>query len=79
MIIRRALAFFVVVLTLLLASRGEAQVSTFDVTGTVTDASAAVLPGVTVTLQNVRTGLTRQDTTDDKGRYSFFALPVVGE
>ena len=64
---------------LLISSSAAAQVSTFDLSGTVADASGALLTGVTVTLQNTQTGLTRQATTDDKGRYSFFALPVVGE
>ena len=64
---------------LLISSSAAAQVSTFDLSGTVTDASDAVLPGVVVTLQNVKTGLVRTATTDEKGRYNFFALPVVGE
>jgi outer membrane receptor protein involved in Fe transport len=68
----------VVALTLLLSSSASAQVSTFELTGVIVDGSGAVLPGVNITLQNVKTGLSRTTTTDDKGRYSFFALPVVG-
>ena len=64
---------------LLLSSSAAAQVSTFDLSGAVADASGALLPGATVTLQNTRTGLSRQSTTDAEGRYSFFALPVVGQ
>ena len=64
---------------LLLSSSAAAQVSTFDLSGAVADASGALLPGATVTLQNTRTGLSRQSTTDAEGRYNFFALPVVGE
>jgi hypothetical protein len=56
-----------------------AQVSTFDLSGTVLDPSSAVLPGVTVSLRNTKTGLVRTAVTDDRGRYHFIALPVVGE
>jgi carboxypeptidase family protein len=56
-----------------------AQVSTFDLSGTVLDSSDAVLPGATVTLRNTKTGLVRTETADERGRYHFIALPVVGE
>jgi hypothetical protein len=56
-----------------------AQVSTFDLSGAALDPSGAVLPGATVSLKNVKTGLTRTEVTDEKGRYHFIALPVVGE
>ena len=63
----------------ILAAPASAQVSTFDLSGTVLDASGAVLPGVTLTLQNTKTGLVRTEITDTQGRYHFIALPVVGE
>jgi outer membrane receptor protein involved in Fe transport len=73
-------AFAVVMaMTLLLSSPAVGQVSTFELSGTVVDGSGGALPGVTVTLRNVKTGLTRTTVTDDRGRYSFFALPIVGE
>ena len=50
---------------LLISSSAAAQVSTFDLSGAVADASGALLPGATVTLQNTRTGQSRQSTTDD--------------
>ena len=56
-----------------------AQVSTFDLSGTVLDPSSAVLPGATVSLKNTKTGLIRTEVTDERGRYHFIALPVVGE
>ncbi|HXV64284.1 MAG TPA: carboxypeptidase-like regulatory domain-containing protein, partial [Vicinamibacteria bacterium] len=37
--------------------------------GRVVDATGAVLPGVTVTLTHVETGLTRTVVTDDTGRF----------
>jgi hypothetical protein len=64
---------------LLLPAPAVAQVSTFDLSGTVLDQSGAVLPGVTLSLTNVKTGLGRTELTDDRGRYHFIALPVVGE
>ena len=62
-----------------LASPAAAQVSTFDLSGTVLDPSSAVLPGATITLRNTKTGLVRTETADERGRYHFIALPVVGE
>jgi hypothetical protein len=66
-------------LALLLASSVTAQVSTFDLSGTVMDLSGGVMPGASVQLRNVKTGLVREGTTDDRGRYHFVALPIVGE
>ena len=63
----------------IVAAPASAQVSTFDLSGTVVDPSSAVLPGVTVALKNTKTGLARAEVTDDRGRYHFIALPVVGE
>jgi hypothetical protein len=62
-----------------LAAPVNAQVSTFDLSGTVLDPSSALLPGATITLRNTKTGLVRTETADDRGRYHFIALPVVGE
>jgi hypothetical protein len=64
---------------LMLSPAAFAQVSTFDLSGTVLDPSSAVLPGATVTLRNTKTGLVRSETADERGRYHFIALPVVGE
>ncbi|HSF16225.1 MAG TPA: carboxypeptidase regulatory-like domain-containing protein [Vicinamibacteria bacterium] len=44
--------------------------------GRVVDATGAVLPGVTVTLTHVETGLTRTVVTDDNGRFRVPLLPV---
>ena len=52
-----------------------AQKPTFEIEGVVLDAQQAVLPGVTVTIQNVSTGLARTTATDQNGRYVFAALP----
>jgi hypothetical protein len=55
-----------------------AQNPTFAVEGIVEDAQQAVLPGATVTIQNVATGLTRIVTTDASGRFVVTALPPEG-
>src|SRR5262245_29216079 len=43
--------------------------STATLQGTITDAQAAVMPGVTVTIRNTGTGLERTTTTDSAGQY----------
>lgn len=50
--------------------------TTGTLTGTVQDPNGAVLPGVQVTIRNAGTGLTRNTTTNDEGRWTFPALPV---
>src|SRR5260370_41671351 len=40
-----------------------------DIRGTVTDATGALIPGVTVTLVNVDTGVSKTYTTNDAGLY----------
>jgi len=59
-------------------ARLDAQVSTFDLSGTVKDDQGGVLPGVTVTVRNEETGLTRAVVTDQVGLYYFAALPPQG-
>src|SRR5580765_5312055 len=77
-----AVARRVLVLTafiLAIAVPVAAQKPTFDIEGIVTDAQQAVLPGATVTLQNVATGLSRETATDANGRYVFTSLPPDGQ
>jgi hypothetical protein len=50
----------------------------FDLAGTVTDNSGAVLPGVSVTLRNLDTGLVRTAVTSDQGKYYFPTVPPTG-
>ena len=61
------LASLVLSLILLLPVRGYAQEATF--TGTVTDSTGGVLPGVTVTSVLEATGNTFAAVTDDRGVY----------
>jgi hypothetical protein len=52
-----------------------AQVSTASVEAQVTDVDGGALPGVTVTLENVETGLTRVAVTGESGDAGLTALP----
>ena len=54
----------------------RAQEITATVTGTVTDESGAVLPGVTVTVRNIGTGFTKDVTTTGEGVYTAPLLPT---
>jgi hypothetical protein len=53
----------------------SAQVAGARLEGMVRDTSQAVVPGVTVTITNVETGISRTATTDAQGRYVFNLLP----
>ncbi len=57
---------FVLCLCPLLAG---AQTITGTISGTVKDQAGAVLPGVTITVTNLETGIARTTTTDSDGRY----------
>src|SRR5579863_1256474 len=45
--------------------------TTSAIVGSVTDPTDAAIPGATVTLTNIETGLKRSLKTDDSGRFSF--------
>ena len=69
--------FSIAALTFLLTcTLATAQLSTAELAGTVRDSSGAVLPGVTVTVTQTDTGLTRTVVTDDAGAYLFPNLPT---
>ena len=53
----------------------QAQSSSADLNGTVTDPSDAVVPGATVTAKNTGTGITRTVTSNDSGNYQILGLP----
>lgn len=50
----------------------------FDLAGTVSDNTGAVLPGATVTLRNLDTGLVRTSVTNESGKYNFPTVPPTG-
>ena len=66
------------VVSCLLASTvfAQSQITTGVIDGTVIDASNAVLPGVTVEVRNVDTGLVRTFTTGSDGRFLALQLPT---
>jgi hypothetical protein len=51
------------------------QVTSGAVSGVITDAQGAVLPGVALALRNAETGFTRTAVTDADGRYRLAGLP----
>src|SRR4029453_15854073 len=57
----------------------RADITRFDLSGTITDTTGGVLPGVTVTWKNADTGQVRSTVTDADGRYSFNAAPPTGK
>jgi carboxypeptidase family protein/TonB-dependent receptor-like protein len=63
------------ILALALSAPVFAQATTGTISGTVTDESKAVLPGVTVLVRNVETGATRTLVTDDRGQFRALSLP----
>src|SRR5262245_45912696 len=54
----------------------QSQAANGAIEGTVTDTSGAVLPGVTVTVTNLDTGLDRSMVTNEKGLYRAPLLPL---
>jgi len=66
------------VITILLVAASAAmygQGTTGQITGSVTDASGAVLPGANVAAVNEGTGLRRETVTNDEGNYLLSLLP----
>jgi hypothetical protein len=53
-----------------------AQETTGTITGSATDQSGGVLPGVTVTLKNLSTGIARSVLTNEAGMYTATLLPI---
>jgi hypothetical protein len=65
-----------VIILLSAAAPAWAQFDTGAVLGVIRDTSGGVLPGVTVTLLNVNTGISSTKVTDDHGAYEFFTVRV---
>src|SRR5437016_14612981 len=56
-------------------SFSQSQISSADIKGIVTDATGAVLPGASVTVTNIETGVERSLVTDSTGNFRFFLVP----
>jgi len=54
----------------------HAQDATARITGTISDSTGAVIPGVQVTVTNAATQVSREATTDADGFYQVLALPI---
>lgn len=67
-------ALCVVLFLLTLPLHASGQTTTANISGTVTDESGALLPGITVAAKNLETGLTRAMVTDSEGRYRITQL-----
>lgn len=74
---RNTLSFFTLLVILFgLTSMTNAQTATGQITGTVKDASTAVLARAKVTVTNQANGFTRETATNEDGSYVFPLLPV---
>jgi outer membrane receptor protein involved in Fe transport len=71
-----ALTLVFAMVTLLSAVCTPAQTFRGTILGTVTDSSGAAVPGATVTVKNLGTGLIRTVTTSDDGSYAVPELPI---
>ena len=63
-------------LALFVPGLSRAQDATARITGTITDSTGAVIPGVQVTVTNTATQISREATTDHDGFYQVLALPI---
>src|SRR5262245_54113096 len=70
------IALLLPIVAIALATHVAAQAVTGTILGTVTDATGAVLPAVTVTLTHTATGRARTVTTDVAGEFTAPSLPT---
>ncbi|MDQ3348877.1 MAG: TonB-dependent receptor, partial [Acidobacteriota bacterium] len=73
---RTSILFSACVCLLLLSSAAYAQFDTASVVGTVTDNTGGVVPGATVTLSNMDTGITATRVSDENGSFEFSTVRV---
>src|SRR6059036_3445616 len=69
-------AFFVTVCFITFALTAFAQTDRGTLTGTVSDATGAVIPGVAIEARNVQTGATYQAGSSETGNYTLAQLPA---
>lgn len=72
----RLIGCAVLALTFLLAPPVHAQFDTATIVGTVKDDSGGVIPGATVTLTNLETGITVVRVTDENGNFEFQTVRI---
>jgi hypothetical protein len=73
--LRHAMAAFLAAALLIPAISVRAQVTTATLYGVIRDATAAALPGATVSLVHQGTGFTREVVSDPTGEFAVTALP----
>jgi len=71
----RGLALMIV-LVVAIGGAARAQETTGTIVGTTTDQTGGVLPGVTVTIRNINTGIARSVVTNENGAYTASLLPI---
>src|SRR5690242_18857668 len=73
----RVRAYVMVICLLAFAAPGwtQTQITTGVIQGTVTDATGATLPGVSVEIKNIETNLTTTRSTDSNGYFTALQLP----
>ena len=72
---RFVFGFVVACLVLLMTSSAPAQINTATIVGSVSDQTGALIPGATITIENVATQAERTAETDGVGNYSIESLP----
>lgn len=70
--------FATLIAAFLFAGAIFAQSGTSGISGTVTDQAGAVVPGATVTLTSLTTGLSRSVVTNNSGTYAFSSIQPSG-
>jgi hypothetical protein len=65
-----------IVLALLVCAPAFAQTFQGSISGTVNDASGAVVPGASITATNKSTGLTRETVSGENGAFAFPGMPL---
>ena len=74
----RLMTLFALILLLFFPTTAPAQTTNAALSGTVSDASSAVVPGAAVTAQNIQTGIVLTTTTNEAGVYNAFNTPQWG-
>ena len=67
--------FGTLIAVLFLPALAAAQGTTGSISGTITDAQKAVMPGVTIVVTHADTGTSRTQVSDEHGRYRVLDLP----
>src|SRR5437763_1078125 len=71
-----AFRWMAVAVALWIPAAAVAQVTTADIVGRVTDSTGAVLPGATITIENLATHDVRTAPANGTGDYLFNLLPI---